>query len=121
MGRELNPRIGPIDLKFFCELRPGLIGWVILDLSFIAEVIANGQSPAAALLLVTAFHALYVADALYHEVVNNSLLICDVTLCKYILLFDICCHIYRLLMQLSFNCLALFIVIKLLVYSLHYI
>ncbi|KTG38994.1 hypothetical protein cypCar_00003972 [Cyprinus carpio] len=27
MGRELNPRIGDFDLKYFCELRPGLIGW----------------------------------------------------------------------------------------------
>jgi len=69
MGRELNPCVGPIDLKFFCELRPGLIGWVILDLSFVAEVVANGQFPSVALLLVTAFHTLYVADALYHEVV----------------------------------------------------
>jgi len=68
MGRELNPRIGPIDLKFFCELRPGLIGWIMLDFSFIAEVVANGQFPSAALVLVTAFHVLYVADALYHEV-----------------------------------------------------
>lgn len=28
MGRELNPRTGKFDWKFFCELRPGLIGWV---------------------------------------------------------------------------------------------
>lgn len=28
IGRELNPRIGNFDLKYFCELRPGLIGWV---------------------------------------------------------------------------------------------
>lgn len=28
MGRELNPRIGSFDFKYFCELRPGLIGWV---------------------------------------------------------------------------------------------
>jgi len=68
MGRELNPRVGPIDLKFFCELRPGLIGWIMLDFSFIAEVVAIGQFPSAALLLATAFHALYVADALFHEV-----------------------------------------------------
>uniref|UniRef100_A0A3Q2PC84 Delta(14)-sterol reductase LBR n=1 Tax=Fundulus heteroclitus TaxID=8078 RepID=A0A3Q2PC84_FUNHE len=26
-GRELNPRIKEFDLKFFCEMRPGLIGW----------------------------------------------------------------------------------------------
>ncbi|XP_072101883.1 delta(14)-sterol reductase TM7SF2 isoform X2 [Mobula birostris] len=27
IGHELNPRIGNFDLKYFCELRPGLIGW----------------------------------------------------------------------------------------------
>jgi hypothetical protein len=32
MGRELNPRIGSFDLKVFCELRPGLIGWAVLNL-----------------------------------------------------------------------------------------
>ena len=30
MGHELNPRpfFKSLDLKCFCELRPGLIGWV---------------------------------------------------------------------------------------------
>lgn len=28
LGRELNPRLGSFDFKYFCELRPGLIGWV---------------------------------------------------------------------------------------------
>lgn len=28
MGRELNPRIKNFDIKFFCEMRPGLMGWV---------------------------------------------------------------------------------------------
>jgi delta14-sterol reductase/lamin-B receptor len=32
IGRELNPRIGSLDLKEFCELRPGLIGWFVLNL-----------------------------------------------------------------------------------------
>uniref|UniRef100_A0A5F9DPZ7 Delta(14)-sterol reductase TM7SF2 n=1 Tax=Oryctolagus cuniculus TaxID=9986 RepID=A0A5F9DPZ7_RABIT len=27
LGRELNPRIYSFDFKYFCELRPGLIGW----------------------------------------------------------------------------------------------
>ena len=31
IGRELNPRLGVMfDIKEFCELRPGLIGWVCL-------------------------------------------------------------------------------------------
>jgi hypothetical protein len=31
---ELNPRLegGSLDLKEFCELRPGLIGWAVINL-----------------------------------------------------------------------------------------
>lgn len=41
IGRELNPRIripgcGDVDIKSFMELRPGMLGWVIFDLAFIA-------------------------------------------------------------------------------------
>jgi len=40
IGREMNPRInvpliGEIDIKSWCELRPGMLGWIILDLAFI--------------------------------------------------------------------------------------
>jgi hypothetical protein len=31
---RLPGSIGGIDLKQFCELTPGLIGWLLLDLSF---------------------------------------------------------------------------------------
>ena len=68
MGHELNPRIGPIDLKFFCELRPGLIGWVILDLCFIAKACQLYEAPPAGLVVVCLFHICYVADALWFEV-----------------------------------------------------
>ncbi|KAJ1958382.1 erg24, C-14 sterol reductase, partial [Linderina pennispora] len=34
IGRELNPRIGSFDFKFFNELRPGIMGWVLLNTSF---------------------------------------------------------------------------------------
>lgn len=33
MGRELNPRVGPWDLKLFCELKPGMLLWLLLNLS----------------------------------------------------------------------------------------
>ena len=29
---ELNPRLGGFDLKEFCELRPGLIGWCVINI-----------------------------------------------------------------------------------------
>ncbi len=37
IGRELNPRIGSFDLKEFCELYPGLIGWLIIDLGMLQK------------------------------------------------------------------------------------
>lgn len=40
IGRELNPRIhipgfGEIDIKSFMELRPGMLGWILLNLAFV--------------------------------------------------------------------------------------
>lgn len=67
MGRELNPRIGPLDLKFFCELRPGLIGWVILDWLMLVKAHETTGTFPPNLVLVTVFQTLYVADALWFE------------------------------------------------------
>lgn len=46
IGRELNPRVhipifGEIDIKAFMELRPGLLGWILLDLAFAARQYAT--------------------------------------------------------------------------------
>jgi hypothetical protein len=66
IGHELNPRIGDFDFKYFCELRPGLIGWALLNFGLAAS---NGSllemSPSLALVCV--FQAIYVLDALYFE------------------------------------------------------
>lgn len=42
IGRELNPRVtipyfGEVDIKCFMELRPGMLGWIMLDLAFMAK------------------------------------------------------------------------------------
>ena len=45
IGRELNPRItlkgrlpsGTLDLKYFCELRPGLFLWHFINLAMMYE------------------------------------------------------------------------------------
>jgi len=31
MGRELNPRLSIVDLKYICELRPGMFLWFLLN------------------------------------------------------------------------------------------
>jgi hypothetical protein len=81
MGRELNPRgalgappasalgraAAAFDWKEFCELVPGLIGWLVLDLACAAKAVSRTGTVPAPLAMVVAFHALYVADALAHE------------------------------------------------------
>nr|KAF6395310.1 lamin B receptor [Rousettus aegyptiacus] len=69
IGHELNPRIGAFDLKYFCELRPGLIGWVVINLAMLfAEMKVQGRAtPSLAMILVNSFQLLYVVDALWNE------------------------------------------------------
>ncbi|XP_066466330.1 delta(14)-sterol reductase TM7SF2 [Tiliqua scincoides] len=67
MGRELNPRIGTFDLKFFCELRPGLLGWALINTAMLVKETELRGSPSLAMILVNAFQLLYVVDALWHE------------------------------------------------------
>lgn len=67
MGRELNPRIGPLDLKEFCELYPGLIGWIVLNLAMAHKQLTETGSVSASMVLVNIFQGIYVFDALYFE------------------------------------------------------
>nr|POE88076.1 delta(14)-sterol reductase [Quercus suber] len=72
IGRELNPRItlpafGEIDIKSFMEMRPGLIGWIILNLAFVAKQYKSYGYITDSILMVTISQAIYVVDALYME------------------------------------------------------
>mmetsp|Transcript_12034 Transcript_12034/g.20343 ORF Transcript_12034/g.20343 Transcript_12034/m.20343 type:complete len:430 (-) Transcript_12034:329-1618(-) len=68
MGRELNPRLGAkFDLKEFCELYPGLVGWVMLNLGCAHKQYTLTGEVGVPMLLVNAFHLLYVADAMLNE------------------------------------------------------
>jgi steroid 5-alpha reductase family enzyme len=62
LGRELNPRALKVDLKYFCELRPGLFAWILID---IAAVLKGGLSPA--MIIAVGLQILYVFDALWSE------------------------------------------------------
>ncbi|KAA6429999.1 MAG: sterol reductase [Trebouxia sp. A1-2] len=55
IGRELNPRIASFDLKHFCELYPGLIGWLIIDLGMLQKQYEQLH------------YFIYVLDALWFE------------------------------------------------------
>ncbi|KAJ3381946.1 erg24, C-14 sterol reductase, partial [Chytriomyces hyalinus] len=81
IGRELNPRVGSFDFKYFCELRPGLIGWTVLNAANAVRqgVFVSGLSVETvtwaqvfrgigmSMWLVLAFQLYYVVDALWNE------------------------------------------------------
>ena len=75
IGHELNPRISvgipgfqsEIDLKEWCELTPGLLAWLLLDICCAFKQFAVHGYVSNAMALVIAFHGLYVLDALYLE------------------------------------------------------
>jgi Delta14-sterol reductase len=68
LGRELNPRIGAtFDWKEFCELRPGMIGWLLLNLSSMHKQHHELGYVCGSMILLTIFQGLYVWDALYQE------------------------------------------------------
>ncbi|KAI8844161.1 ergosterol biosynthesis ERG4/ERG24 family-domain-containing protein [Chytridium lagenaria] len=73
IGRELNPRVlFGIDLKYLCELRPGLIGWALSQLlprrksgqPILFDDLSNVTN---SMWLVVVFQAFYVIDALWNE------------------------------------------------------
>jgi hypothetical protein len=67
IGRPLNPRIGQLDLKACCELRPGLIGWAVLNLGMACKQWELTGAVSPSMLLVNACQLVYVWDALYNE------------------------------------------------------
>ncbi|KAF9056808.1 ergosterol biosynthesis ERG4/ERG24 [Rhodocollybia butyracea] len=70
IGRELNPSIWGFDIKTFNELRPGLILWVLVDISMICEQAVRRGGWAGvtdSMWLVALFQIGYVADGLFNE------------------------------------------------------
>ena len=67
MGRELNPRSGSFDWKVFCELRPGLIGWVVINYCMLLKQYELHGYVSASMVLVCVFQCWYVLDALWFE------------------------------------------------------
>ena len=72
IGRELNPRVkipflGEIDIKTWMEVRPGLLGWIMLDLAFVARQYKIYGTVTDSILLVSMSQTVYALDALYME------------------------------------------------------
>ncbi|OWB56547.1 hypothetical protein B5S28_g2453 [[Candida] boidinii] len=77
IGRELNPRIGSLDIKLFCELRPGLLLWFLLDLSCIHEQYHKLGYITNSLILVTLLQGFYIFDGVLNE--EGCLTMIDIT------------------------------------------
>lgn len=67
MGIELNPRVGPIDLKLFFNGRPGIVAWTLINLSFAWAQYQRHGMVTNAMLLVNLLHALYVLYFFWKE------------------------------------------------------
>ncbi|PYI26035.1 ERG4/ERG24 ergosterol biosynthesis protein [Aspergillus indologenus CBS 114.80] len=82
IGRELNPRatlplFGEIDIKTWCEVCPGLTGWILLDLAFIAQQYRNYGYISDSIVFTTAVQAYYVLSSQYNE--SSILTMMDIT------------------------------------------
>jgi len=69
-GTALNPRVPPVtgfDLKFFCECRPGLVGWIVLDFAMAAAQYEQHGEVSLAMWAVIALQTLYVANNFWNE------------------------------------------------------
>ena len=71
MGTGHNPRVPPgpkgLDLKFFCEARPGLLLWVLINAAFALVQLDRHGAISLSMWLVMAFQLFYVADYFLNE------------------------------------------------------
>ncbi|KAI1075403.1 delta(14)-sterol reductase like protein [Whalleya microplaca] len=72
IGRELNPRIqlpliGEIDIKEWMELRPGMLGWIILNCAFIAKQYRTFGWVSDSIVFISIVQTVYVLDGQYME------------------------------------------------------
>lgn len=83
IGRELNPRvtlpvIGEVDLKVWCELRPGMLMWLLLDLAWVAQQWRNFGYLTDSMVFVVGIQSLYIIDSWYSE--ESVLTMMDITM-----------------------------------------
>ncbi|KAK6077412.1 Delta(14)-sterol reductase [Seiridium cupressi] len=72
IGRELNPRVtlpffGEIDIKTFAEVRPGLLGWALVDLAWLAKQYRTYGYVTDSAVFVTVVQSIYVMDCFVME------------------------------------------------------
>lgn len=83
IGRELNPRVtlpvlGEIDIKIWCELRPGMLMWLLLNLAWVAKQYRNFGRVTDSMAFVAGIQGLYIVDSWYSE--ESVLTMMDITM-----------------------------------------
>lgn len=66
-GIEFNPSIGNTDLKLFFNGRPGIIAWILINLSFTGLFYERHQTLSNSIILINILQALYVFDFFWNE------------------------------------------------------
>lgn len=66
-GIELNPRIGPLDVKLFHIGRVGMAAWTVVNLSCAARQYETFGRVTNAMVLVNVLQAVYVLDLFWRE------------------------------------------------------
>ncbi|RLV90440.1 Delta [Spathaspora sp. JA1] len=77
IGRELNPRLSTWDIKLFCELRPGMLLWLVINLSCVHQQYHQLGKVTDSLVLVNLLQAFYIFDGVLNE--NGLLTMIDIT------------------------------------------
>lgn len=77
IGRELNPRFGPLDVKLFCELRPGMLLWLLLNLSCMHHQWLTSGHVTDSMILLNFVQSIYIFDGVLNE--DGVLTMMDVT------------------------------------------
>lgn len=67
IGRELNPRIGAWDIKLFCELRPGMLLLLLINLSCAHAQYHQSGKVTDSMILVNVLQAFYIFDGVLNE------------------------------------------------------
>lgn len=77
LGRELNPRIAILDVKLFCELRPGMLLWLLINLSCLHHTYLKFGTVSDSLVLINLLQGLYILDGVLNE--EGLLTMVDIT------------------------------------------
>ncbi|ODV60480.1 delta(14)-sterol reductase [Ascoidea rubescens DSM 1968] len=67
IGRELNPRFGSFDIKLFVELRPGLLLWLLINLSCLHHQYLSKGYVCNSLVLINVLEGFYAFDGVLNE------------------------------------------------------